>query len=95
MRIDGQIGYEYPKPLGGEEKPSRSKLPGPEQAATQGSGKGEQLAPGQRSLIQAALAVEDVDTAAVAEAKELLESGQLDTPEAARRAAKNMIERGL
>jgi len=95
VRIDGQIGHEYPKLLSSEEKSSKSKLPSPEQAATQGSGKGERLAPGQRSLVQAALAAEDVDTAAVAEAKELLESGQLDTPEAARRAAKNMIERGL
>ncbi len=54
MRIDGQIGHEYPKLLSSEEKSSKSKLPGQEQVATQGSGKGERLAPGQRSLVQAA-----------------------------------------
>jgi hypothetical protein len=37
----------------------------------------------------------DVNTDAVAEARRLLESGQLSTPDAIRRAAEGMVRRGI
>lgn len=47
------------------------------------------------TYVRKAAACETVNPAAVAEARKLLESGQLDTPEAAQRAAEAMISRGL
>jgi len=45
--------------------------------------------------IRRALAGEDVDAKAVAEARALLSSAKLDTPEAARRAAESILKHGL
>ena len=42
-----------------------------------------------------AAACEDVNLQAVAEALRLLEAGQLDTPQAARQAAENILSMGL
>jgi len=41
------------------------------------------------------MAAADVDLQAVAEARDLLASGQLDTPDAARRAAQALLDRGI
>lgn len=46
-------------------------------------------------LLQAAAGTEEVDQAAVAEARRMLNAGELDTPEAARRAAEAMMRIGL
>ena len=46
-------------------------------------------------FIRKAVELEDTDSQAVAEAKEALESGQLDTPEAAQSAAENILESGI
>jgi len=48
-----------------------------------------------QSYIRRALASDDVDLQAVAEAKKLIEAGQLDTPEAIASAAENIIVRGI
>jgi hypothetical protein len=45
--------------------------------------------------IRRAQAGEDVDAKAVAEARALLSSGKLDTPQAARRAAENILKHGF
>jgi len=47
------------------------------------------------SYIRKAAACDDVDTNAVAEARRLIESGQLDTPEAIAEAAANIVARGI
>ena len=41
------------------------------------------------------MAGEEIDEQAVAEARKLLRSGRLDTPEAARRAAEALINLGI
>ena len=46
-------------------------------------------------FIRKAAQLEDTDSQAVAEAKEALESGQLDTSEAAQSAAENILESGI
>jgi len=46
-------------------------------------------------FIRKAVELEDTDSQAVAEAKEALESGQLDTPDAAQSAAENILETGI
>jgi hypothetical protein len=50
--------------------------------------------PRNQAYIDKALALTD-DAAAVAEAKQLLASGALDTPEAIRQAAQNMLDQGI
>jgi hypothetical protein len=42
-----------------------------------------------------ALAADEIDRTAVAEARRLLESGQLATPQAMRKAAESLLERGI
>lgn len=51
--------------------------------------------PDTRGYVEKARAAGAINTAAVAEARRLLESGELDTPEAARRAAEAILEQGL
>jgi hypothetical protein len=46
-------------------------------------------------FIRRTVELEDTDSRAVAEAKEALESGQLDTLEAAQSAAENILESGI
>jgi hypothetical protein len=41
------------------------------------------------------MAGQDVNKQAVADARELLKSGKLDTPDAARRAAESMLDLGI
>ncbi|MBS3734271.1 MAG: hypothetical protein KGY99_05020 [Phycisphaerae bacterium] len=47
------------------------------------------------AYVQAARDSDEVDTQAVADARQLLETGQLDTPDRARRAAEAMLRRGV
>ncbi len=47
------------------------------------------------AYVRKAAAGDSIDAATVAQARKLLESGQLDTPEAALRAADRMLDRGL
>ena len=47
------------------------------------------------AYVQMAMDADDVNSAAVAEARALLDSGQLDTPEAISRAAEAILTRGL
>ena len=46
-------------------------------------------------FIQRAVQLNDIDTLAVAEAKEALETGRLDTPEAIQSAAENILNNGI
>ncbi|MFW6132400.1 MAG: hypothetical protein ACOC8F_00780 [Planctomycetota bacterium] len=45
--------------------------------------------------IRTAQGADEIDAAAVDEARRLLEAGELDTPDRARRAAQAMLERGI
>jgi hypothetical protein len=46
-------------------------------------------------FIQRAVQLDDIDTLAVAEAKEALETGRLDTTEAIQSAAENILNNGI
>lgn len=96
MRIDGTMGPEYLNLPSGEGKSSKSKIFGNPDSSSKGAkiDSGHEHVSAHKSLIQAALAAEEVNSKAVAEARQLLESGQLDTPEAAERAARNMLDLG-
>jgi len=53
------------------------------------------VGPSELPYVKGALATGDINDQAVQEARQLLQSGELDTPEAAGRAAKAMIDFGL
>ena len=52
------------------------------------------VSPG-KAVLQAALASEEINTEAVEEAKKALAAGELDSPEAIKRAAEQMLDSGL
>jgi hypothetical protein len=53
------------------------------------------VGPSDVPYVKQALATEDINDQAVAEARQLLQSGQLDTPQTAARAAQAMVDFGL
>lgn len=59
------------------------------------AGGGVGLGSARQSLMETILAVPEVNAQAVAEAKKALLAGELDTPQAARRAAEAMLDQGL
>lgn len=91
MRIDGTNGLQ-----GGGLTDGTSRAPKNTHAAgTPEASQGTELRLSQTPYIQAASATDEVDMQAVAAAKELIQSGQLDTPEAAQRAAQNILDLGI
>lgn len=94
VRIDGsnwvqpQGTGEVPQPV---HKPSSSADSADAKIAADGSQTRSALAP----YVRAAMAAEEVNELAVAEARKLLRSGQLDTLDAARRAAEALLARGI
>jgi len=48
-----------------------------------------------QSYIRKAAASQDLNAEAIAEARKLIEAGQLDTPEAIAKAAENIIDKGI
>ena len=91
VRIDGSYIPDPRKPQ--EDRAASARRPGDTEAGA--SVGGAEVISSQERLITDAGAVAEVNTQAVAEAKALLESGALDTPEAAGRAAKAMLDIGL
>ncbi len=93
MRIDGTHGLS-PQPLTGAEVSAKDAA-----RAKGASGEVEQGAVRMQSqyarYIDAAHATETVDSEAVREARQLLESGRLDTPERARAAAEALLDFGI
>ncbi|MCD4823775.1 MAG: hypothetical protein K8S55_04155 [Phycisphaerae bacterium] len=96
MRIDGSIGPEHlnlpngkPKPTAGKSKSSAAKAASPEVIGD------SQRVSAHQSLIQEAIAAEEVNQEAVEAARLALASGELDTFEAARRAAEAMLDFGF
>lgn len=94
MRIDGTNGL----PPQGTPEPAQpsQKLPRPSDSADAKVGGDDlQIRSSLDPYVRAALAGEEVDEQAVAEARRLMESGQLDSPEAARRAAEALLRDGI
>ena len=93
MRIDGTSGLGPSMPL------DRDKVPGNKAGATGAAGKGAAeagaLSARQKQYIQQAGQVDQVNASAVAEAKKLIESGLLETPEAITRLAETIVDRGV
>ncbi len=64
-------------------------------AAAAGDVDGANLDLQMAALQRQAAQTPDIDTDAVEQARQLLKSGQLDTPDAILRAARNMLNRGI
>jgi anti-sigma28 factor (negative regulator of flagellin synthesis) len=92
VRIDGISNPEHLNCPNGRASASTSKS-SDARGADAGDSAGRTSA--QRSLIEAALAENDVNTQAVEEARNALLAGELDTPEAARRAAETILDSGV
>ena len=94
MRIDGTHNVD-PRGLPEGSTPV-SQTPRSKGSQGAGSAPDDQVileSPG--PYVRQALAGEDVNLQAIEEAKKLLASGQLDTPQAILRAAEAIIERGI
>jgi hypothetical protein len=91
VRIDGTIHPEHLNPNG---KPLGSKSRASESRGADAGGALDRAST-QQPLIQAALAAEEVNVKAVEEARKALQNGELDTPEAARRAAEAILDLGF
>ena len=93
MRIDKTFAYETYGPsdkgIVPAGKSSKAK------SAQKGGADEVVISNAHGKYVSAALAAKDVNAAAVAEAKRLLEAGQLDAPEAVDRAAEAILDRGI
>ncbi|MBN1942933.1 MAG: hypothetical protein JW849_06530 [Phycisphaerae bacterium] len=92
MRVEGFGNPEHLNRPNGKASASSSKS-SDARGADAGGGVGQTSA--QQSLMETVLAVDDVNAQAVEEAKKALLAGELDTPEAARRAAEAILDQGL
>jgi hypothetical protein len=93
VRIDKTNGFEpQGLPPGGRPaaKPGKLASPTADEAVD-----GAQIDLTSSALVRQAAASADINAAAVQEARKLLQSGQLDTPAAIRRAAQAIIDTGL
>ena len=91
MRVDGTYIGESRKASDGNQADPKAvadrNAPGP--------AGGAEVVLSQDRLIAAAMQADEVNTRAVEEARALLKSGELDTPETARRAAQRIVDLGL
>jgi hypothetical protein len=96
VRIDGIFGLDpTPQPRDGKSgKPDKAAKSG-ESSQAKPAAPGPRVEPAQQSLVRQALTAPEVDLQAVEEARSLLQSGQLDTPAAVQRAARNLLDIGL
>ncbi len=92
MRIDKAQGYDSPA-LRQAAAANAQKQPAGQAAAANADG--VEILPSNQALIQSAKAVDEVNRQAIEEAKALIASGQLDTPERIRQAATNMVDLGM
>lgn len=94
MRINTNNNAKIQNPLtGGAASQQASGSAGAQQAAETGFTQAADAV--QEAYVRKAVANEGVDMQAVAEAKKLLDSGQLDTPDAIARAAENLVTKGI
>ena len=92
VRIDGTYGLDPHRAA--EEKDAKAQDVRAEVAGQLPTDAAE-VVPSQQRLIAAAKAAEEVNLQAVEESRRLLEAGELDTPEAADRAARRILDLGL
>jgi hypothetical protein len=91
VRIDGNPSISrqvVPEASGA----ARQASPAPR---AQGQPEGVELLSSQQARVDRAAAVPEIDEKAVAEARELIRTGRLDTPEAIRGAAEAILDRGV
>ena len=86
LNIHRTSGENAPKPQSAKLSDSRASQPNQEVSSSDAA---------YQQYIQKIPATEEIDLQAVALAKELLQSGQLDTPEAADRAAGKILDIGI
>ncbi len=92
MRVEGTNGAQQQDLPAGKPPVSGASRPRPaDVGAAADSG---QAGATKKSHVQSALAADEMNLAAIAEARQLLQDGKLDTPEAARRAAEILLDRG-
>ena len=92
MRIDGP--NRLPSPAASDADaapPRRSQAPSPRP----GDGDAVIIAPELQRYVRQAGSCEEVRADAVAEARRLIDAGELDTPEAMQRAAERILTEGL
>ncbi len=89
MRIEGTSG---PQELPADRRPGDAAGARPPETPS-GADEPRAAQPGGSDLRRAP-AVAEMDLAAIGEARRLLQAGDLDTPEAARRAAEALLDRG-
>lgn len=94
MRIDPTNRSETQGPSQGEKALRKSDRPGSVRDVPE-TGRPETTEAVCKSYIRKAIDSCDVDLEVVAEAKKLLETGKLDTPEAVERAAERIISGGI
>lgn len=92
MRIDPTHG---PEPHGVPEgKPGAAKPTRPAGAEGKPTGDSAEVLPAHKPYVRKAMEADEIDLQAVEEARKLLESGELFTPEAVGRAARNVLTQG-
>jgi hypothetical protein len=91
VRIEGTFGPEHQKLSKGKDGVGKSK----DTAQSIFGETDAEHVKAEQALLRAAMAAEPVNTKAIEEARELLNSGALDTPEAARRVARRLLTDGL
>ncbi|MCD6304143.1 MAG: hypothetical protein J7M21_04190 [Planctomycetes bacterium] len=92
VRVDAAYGLEPQKAP--HDRPDKSHAPGEAEPAAEPAGRIE-LDAAHKRLIAMAAALDEVDSRAVEQARRLLDSGRLDTPQAAARAAGAILDQGL
>jgi len=94
VRIDGTHGVDPGNLPEGSASPSKPVKPADLSGAGRTADDLLELS-SQQPYIRAAMESDEVNMQAVEEARKLLESGRLDTLEAARRAAESLTDRGI
>jgi hypothetical protein len=94
VRINGTSGFES---QGLPDRPDRSTKSGKTDSGSKAreSSGGSLIHAAHNSFVSMALQSDEVNLRAVEEARQLLENGQLDTPEAARGTAEAILDLGF
>jgi hypothetical protein len=92
MRIEGTFGHEHQRLNKSDAKTGSGKKAGKTAGASAESILASSVSP---SLLQAAFQASDINTDAVQAARAALDNGELDTPEAAKNAARAILDLGI
>ena len=92
MRIDGIFGYE---PYRVSDKSKAGERPGKSSRSVSAGPQGSAVSGAQSKYVNQALSAAEVNASAIAEARRLVASGELDTSEAADRVAARILDLGF